>query len=230
MGIVSFGIPEHETKWLRTTMGLNTVVESGTYQGDTALSLSKSFCTVYTIEKSEMMFEAAKKKLSSIANIHQLQGDTREHLSRIVAENDNILFWIDAHWSGGDTYGEQDECPLLEELSIVFNSSLKNFAILVDDARLFLAPPPLPHNLHNWPTIREIAAVIPAMCDMVIHDDVIYVAPKSVEMPEYMQLITTSTWLKYGESAKPSMKNCLKSLLSSAIAYVKDKKKLSLKK
>ncbi len=219
MGIVNFGIPEQEAEWLKAKMGLNTVVEGGTYKGGTALSLSKSFKTVYTIEKSEVMFEIAKKKLDGIANIRQLQGDTREHLPKIVSESDNILFWLDAHWSGGDTYGEQDECPLLEELNIIFKSSIKNFAILIDDARLFLAPPPLPHKLENWPTIKQVASVIPDHYDMIVHDDVIFIVPASVKMPAFIQSMITSSRLRYAESGQPSLKKRIRAFFYSVIGH-----------
>jgi len=147
MGIVNFGIPEQETRWLKEKMNLTTVVEGGTYQGGIAKKLSKEFQKVYTIEKSDVMYEEAKGNIGGIPNITQLRGDTREHLPKIAKVNDNIIFWLDAHWSGGDTYGQQDECPLLQELNTIFNSEMRNYAILIDDARLFLAPPPLPHNI-----------------------------------------------------------------------------------
>jgi len=63
MGIVNFGIPEQETHWLSKSMKLTTVVEGGTYLGGTALSLSKEFQTVYTIEKSDVMFEKARNNI-----------------------------------------------------------------------------------------------------------------------------------------------------------------------
>jgi hypothetical protein len=126
MGIVNFGIPEQETKWLKKAMNLTSVVEGGTYQGETAKKLSREFENVYTIEKSDVMFEKSRKNLGSIQKITQLRGDTRDHLPKLVAENDDILFWLDAHWSGGDTYGEEDECPLLQELVIIFKSAIRN--------------------------------------------------------------------------------------------------------
>lgn len=170
MGIVNFGIPEQETRWLKEKMNLTTVVEGGTYKGGTAKNLSKEFINVYTIEKSDVMFEKAKQNIGSIQNITQLRGDTRDHLPSLISQNDNILFWLDAHWSGGDTYGEEDECPLLQELEIIFSSAMKNYAILIDDARLFLAPPPLPHKVKNWPGIKQVCIDPVKSCSGVIFE------------------------------------------------------------
>ena len=224
MGIVNFGIPEHETRWLKEKINLTTVVEGGTYQGGTAKKLSKEFKNVYTIEKSDVMFEKAKQNIGSIQNITQLRGDTRDHLPSLVSQNDNILFWLDAHWSGGDTYGEQDECPLLQELEIIFSSSMKNYAILIDDARLFLAPPPLPHKVENWPTIKQVGNAIPLNFEMIVHEDVIYVVPNEIGFPDYIQGRTTSNWIKYAEMNRPTIQNCFVGLLALVAASFKKKR------
>jgi hypothetical protein len=124
-------------------------------------------------------------------------GDSRKILNSIIENEDNILFWLDAHWSGGNTYGENDECPLIEELNVIFKFK-KNYAILIDDARLFLAPPPLPHNFLNWPLILDISNTIPKDFDLLIHDYVIHIFPISYhyELRKYFQELTTNEWSK----------------------------------
>ena len=221
MGIINFGIPKQEMRWLKKRMKLTTAVEGGSYMGGTALNMSKEFVTVLTIEKSDAMFRKAKKKIGDIPNITQLYGDTRDHLPKIVSKRDNILFWLDAHWSGGETYGKQDECPLLKELDIIFSSAKKNYVILVDDARLFLAPPPLPHKIKNWPTVKQIANIIPSNFDMIIHDDVIFIIPVKIGFPKFIQGKTTSNWLEYAELSRPSLKNCFAGLLASIVMKFK---------
>ena len=207
MGIVNFGIPEIEARWIRKRMNLTTFIEGGTYQGGTAKKLSKEFKKIITIEKSDVMYEEARKNISSIQNVIQLRGDTRDHLPKLASENNDVLFWLDAHWSGGATYGENDECPLLQELYIIFNSPIRNFAILIDDARLFLAPPPLPHKVENWPTIKQVADIIPSSFDMTVYEDVIYLVPNSIGIPQYFQDKTTANWRKHPDTSGPSMKN-----------------------
>lgn len=180
MGLINFGVPEKETEFLKKSMGLDVFVEGGTYKGGTAKSMSEKFRKVYTIEKSDVMFDEAKQNLKDISNIEMLKGDTREHLKDILDNNDNILFWLDAHWSGGDTYGEEDECPLIEELEIIFDYP-KNYVILIDDARLFLAPPPYPHNFRNWQLMKDIFNAIPQSWSFIEYEDVIYLYPIKIE-------------------------------------------------
>jgi hypothetical protein len=192
MGLINFGVPEREAEYLKNSLKLDVFVEGGTYKGGTAKSMSNKFKKVYTIEKSDVMYDIAKENLKNISNVSMLKGDTREHLSGILENNDNILFWLDSHWSGGDTYGEEDECPLLEELEIIFQYH-KNFVILIDDARLFLAPPPLPHKFKNWQTITDIVQVMPDDWNILEYEDVIYLFSEkgSDEFKSFLQGIIT---------------------------------------
>jgi len=57
------GVPEREALYLKKIMGLDVFVETGTYYGYTALSMSRIFDKVYTIEKSEVLFNKAKEKI-----------------------------------------------------------------------------------------------------------------------------------------------------------------------
>ena len=192
MGLINFGVPEDEIEFLKHIMKLDVFVEGGTYKGGTAKSMGKKFRKIFTIEKSDIMFEIAKENLKDTNNITLLKGDTREHLDSIIANNENILFWLDAHWSGGDTYGEEDECPLIEELNIIFKYN-KNYVILIDDARLFLAPPPYPHNFNNWQSLTDIMKAIPESWELIEFEDVIYLFPKEInnEFKSFLQNIVT---------------------------------------
>lgn len=191
MGVINFGIPQAEAVYLKNKLGLSFAIEGGTFLGGTARFLAAEFDSVYTIEKSDVMYAEAKRNLLGVANVDLLQGDTREHLEAISAVKDNCLFWLDSHWSGGDTYGEGDECPLLEELKVLFASPMQNYAILIDDARLFLAPPPKPHDFEAWPGLRELFNVIPTEFDFIVHDDVIFLTPKRIDFPRYLQSVIT---------------------------------------
>lgn len=197
MGIVNFGIPEKEANYLRKNLALDVFVEGGTYKGKTAKKMSVSFKKVYTIEKSNKLFNISDAHLQNCSNVTLLKGDTRDHLNDIITNNNNILFWLDAHWSGGITYGEKDECPLLEELNIIFKHN-KNYVILIDDARLFLAPPPLPHNLENWPTINDIIKQLPHYWELFVFEDVIYIIPSKYlkQFKYFMQNVVTEQWKK----------------------------------
>ncbi|WP_052813147.1 hypothetical protein [Desulfonatronum thioautotrophicum] len=202
MGIINFGVPFDFVDFLKEKLGLQVFAEGGTFKGGTANKMSNIFKKVYTIEKSNVMFDISTQNLSSKDNVILLKGDTRYHLKQILNDNDNILFWLDAHWSGGDTYGQEDECPLLEELDLIFKCTEKNYVVLIDDARLFLAPPPLPHDFSKWPTIQDIIHVIPSNFKVTILDDVMYVYPNKInhDFKHLAQQKATEAWKEYGKN------------------------------
>lgn len=180
MGLHRFGAPWDEIRYLAGEMSLQVFVEGGTFKGETAREASRHFAQVITIERSDAMYEVARGALSAYGNVRLVKGDTREHLPAIAASSDRVLYWLDAHWSGGDTYGRGDECPLLDELRTIFASG-RSCVILVDDARLFLGPPPRPHSIEQWPTLRDIVEALPGGWGLIVHQDVIYLLPDAVE-------------------------------------------------
>jgi hypothetical protein len=195
MGIIQMGIPKKQVSFIKKSLGLDTFIEGGTFYGNTARYASNFFKKVITIEKSKVIFKKASESLSGIKNLQILKGDTRKFLNELTLENDNILFWLDSHWSGGETYGKEDECPLLEELEIIFKHD-KNFVILIDDARLFLSPPPLPHKIENWPTIEKIIKAVPSKFKILIYEDVIYIVPREFKALfwNFIQKDVTEKW------------------------------------
>ena len=68
-----------------------------------------------------------------------------------------------------------------------------NYMILIDDARLFLAPPPSPHNHQSWPTLTEIVHCLPENWELAVYEDVIYLFPKKIsdEFKKFLQRTIT---------------------------------------
>ena len=144
----------------RFDLTISTFVETGTNKGETSVWASGVFDRVVTIEASELLYRAAVKQYHGIGNIEFLFGDCRLRLVDVVASlTSPALFWLDAHWCGNSTFGKSAECPVLDELSAI-NSSAHGHVILIDDARLFLAPPPPPHEADHWPTIANICETL----------------------------------------------------------------------
>ncbi|MBC8256524.1 MAG: hypothetical protein H8E85_04365 [Candidatus Marinimicrobia bacterium] len=130
-------------------------VETGTYLGKTSLWAKNIFNIIFTIEKSDKYFKKVKP-LFEASNIVCIHGDSSTKLKNILLEIDgSAIFWLDAHWSGEDTSGYDYECPVIEEIKAI-NNWAGNGIILIDDARLFLSTPCLPHNPLQWPSISEL--------------------------------------------------------------------------
>jgi hypothetical protein len=190
MGLVHWGPPPQLLTQLRDALGLDTFVETGTYRGDTALWAAGFFAHVITIEASAEVFEFASARLRERANVNALHGDTRTVLPQVLSELSatparRAALWLDAHFCvGGPTYGHAEgECPLLQELAAIAQArghDAQPHVILIDDARLFLAPPPLPHRADQWPAIEPVLAGIRAAAPqhfITIFEDVIIAVP-----------------------------------------------------
>jgi hypothetical protein len=153
MGFLNKNKIEHILKKYNFSHNEFTVfIETGTHLGKTCLELQSNFKKLYTIEISKKYFEISKKSLSNFSNIFPFLGSSSEILPIILNDlNENIFFWLDGHWSGGDTGKGDVDCPLLEECKIIdeyVTKKNKKAIIIIDDCRLFGT-----NNPHDWSKI-----------------------------------------------------------------------------
>jgi hypothetical protein len=169
--------------FLRSIRGeYHILIETGTYMGWSTEHVASFFEKVFSIERSEEIYKTTSERLSYLTNIvcingHSLDVMTNELQSIIEDPNHKMVWWLDSHWSGGITAGEDDECPLLKELDIIFKYR-EDDIILIDDARLFLHPPPPPHKPEHWPTILDIKGKMVGDYGYCTKDDIIYIMNK----------------------------------------------------
>jgi hypothetical protein len=160
MGAVTFGIPKKLVLLLKEQFSVEVFVETGTFRGKTSVWASGVFKDVYTIENSRELFDSVAERLLGFSNIHPLFGNSAVQLGKIVSDiKQPAIFWLDAHWCGGSTYGNDDPCPLLDEIRIIKKSGIDHI-IMIDDARFFLKPPPRPQNTELWPGLKEILGLL----------------------------------------------------------------------
>ena len=178
------GPPYDFVLFLRDRFNVNAFVEGGTFLGNTAAWAGAHFETVYTIERAEAYFEAARSSHKNLPNVRFILGDTRHVIPDVLTKLARpAMIWLDSHWCGAESYGVADECPLLDEIEAVNRAEFDHF-VLIDDARLFLAPPPRPHVIEQWPTIDQVVDVLQRKDSgryIVIIDDVIIAVPSSAK-------------------------------------------------
>lgn len=224
MGLVTAGPPGEIALELARLGNALAFVETGTFQGRTALWASKHFDAVFTIERSEELYALHEDGLRQLRGVRPLLGDSREVLPRVVAElgERNALFWLDGHWSGEGTAGADDECPLLQELACL--SQRSGDIILIDDARLFLCAPPRPSRPSAWPNIADIMDALPGSRGrrfVQIVDDVIFCVPEDhpqlkLRLVAYAQDRADALWREFTALQRSSpRKRGWRSVLSS---------------
>ena len=209
MGIKRMGPPKNIVLLLKEKFNINTFVEAGTFYGNTAVWASSCFFEVITIEYSKELYQNSVSNFGDIKNINFIYGDSRSHINQIITKLDQVaIFWLDSHWCGEDSYGENDQCPIIEEINII-NHSIKDHFIFIDDARLFLAPPPDPCDMNQWPTIDQIIQTLQSgnkKYYIVIIEDVIIAVPLDAKklLSKYCQNINTKKWIEINKQKKSS--------------------------
>ena len=212
MGAVSFSLDKCLVDILQSALSLNVFVETGTFQGDSLASLQDNFKLLHSIELSTQLYQAAAVRFADVDRIRLHQGDSAFVL-RQLRENlieANVLYFLDAHWCvATNTAGELSQCPLLQELQAIGKLNDKS-VILIDDARLFLAPPPRPHEVSHWPTFNQVIQQLLSMNnnhELMIVNDVIAYVPRSAmgAMTSYAQTygidwLTAVNCLREGET------------------------------
>jgi hypothetical protein len=182
MGNINFGVLKDLSLALAKEAGIGDFVETGTFQAGTALWAAGQFQQVYTIEAAKEYYDQAVAKFGMVKNLHFHHGDSRTCLRQIQPSlKGPALYWLDAHWSGGATFGQGNECPLLMEIQQV-NLGASDSIIMIDDARLFLSPPPKPHDADQWPDLLTVLCTLahpqPQRYIIVYQDVIIAVPPK----------------------------------------------------
>lgn len=116
-----------------------TIIETGTFLGESTRFFASHFQQVYTIEVSDMLYARARDKLAQLANVEVLHGDSGVVLESLMTRIDSpCVIYLDGHYSGGVTSQGSKKVPIYEELHHIFCHPVKNHLVVIDDARCFI--------------------------------------------------------------------------------------------
>jgi len=183
MGAVTFSLDTRLVERLKQALPLSVLVETGTFKGDTVAALLPHVERAITIEQSEALWRESAARFAGDARVQVILGDSAAELARIMPSiaGRPALFWLDAHWCVADhTSGEHSQCPLLAEIAAIGRLD-ESSVVLIDDARLFLAPPPEPHDVTQWPSFDQIVRALRRLSEghevMVVNDVIAFFPP-----------------------------------------------------
>lgn len=169
---------------MQVRYGLQQFVETGTHNGGSTLRALSHFDVVTTCDIDQESIKRVKAwNLPPQKRIRAVCVTSPVLLRSIFADPLTLpaLIWLDAHWCGGPKQGP--ECPLLAELRAI-NGTRGRHVILIDDARMFLNPPPAPHDPKQWPTfgqIKELCRQLGPTDVVEVFGDAIVVRPEEGE-------------------------------------------------
>lgn len=132
----------------------SSFVETGTYIGETILGMEPYFNKLFTVELSEKHYNLAKNKYNG-NKINFIFGDSAKVFETLTPSlEDNCIFFLDGHWSSGDTAKGMKDCPLVEEITYIKNFYKYKAIIIIDDFRLFGKGPGNGFN-EDWSNIKK---------------------------------------------------------------------------
>jgi hypothetical protein len=131
-----------------------TLVETGTFLGNTAMRASYFFDRVITIELSPDLYRKAAAYLAKRKNVECIEGDATKVLPQVMSRPDvrEALVFLDGHFSGGPTALGDTEEPACIEIEMLAPFRDKVAGIVVDDFRLFGAG--------GWPPKSELLRAV----------------------------------------------------------------------
>ena len=225
MGIIQPYFPKEIVLKLANIANAEIFVETGTYYGNTSEWASSEFKNIFTIELSEYLYNITKEKLLLKRNINHILANSKNVLPNILKTIDsNVVFWLDGHYSGGVTAGEDDPCPLREELGIILKR-YNDDIIIIDDARDCIGG--------TFPSIQEIYRLINKTAKnkrfLQICNDHIYIIPDKKEYVELLleyvleqNILLWKAFVEYNRENVP-LKNKIYGVMSKFCQIIKQK-------
>ena len=126
------------------------LIETGTYRGGTVADQLANFKHIHSIELGTDLYMFCIKRFKHAQNVTLYNGHSPNILPLIMEQlTEPAIFWLDAHFSAGDTVFKDKWCPTLEELEVILKASKYPHLILIDDARDW-------YHENTYPTIEEL--------------------------------------------------------------------------
>lgn len=157
---------------------VDTIVETGTFRADMLYALREDFKFLISVELSKDLYEYARDRCARFSNIQIRNGDSATELREICARlSGRTIFWLDGHYSGGDTALGDVTSPIIEELNAIKSRKEIEPIIVIDDAWLFVEGT-------GYPLLSEIFSHFQSWDDrninISIHDDAIVAIPQGL--------------------------------------------------
>lgn len=112
-------------------------IETGSYRGDGIRNaLEAGFSEIHSIEIAPKYYNFCKERFKNNPKVHLYFENSIDVLPKILSTlTKPATFWLDGHYSWGDTGRGDTNTPLLKELEIIAQHSIKTHVILIDDIR-----------------------------------------------------------------------------------------------
>ena len=132
-----------------TLLPHRTLIETGTLFGDMIAANKNRFSSIISLELDPGLAQRAQRRFVHLSHVEVLVGDSGDLLPGVLADvEEPCLFWLDAHAMAGGIRGK-NVTPIDRELTAILESSLADYTVLIDDARLFT-------ETSAYPCLKEV--------------------------------------------------------------------------
>lgn len=134
----------------------HTFIESGTNEGNTIFNIYSAFNTIITVELSSELFTkfTDRLRLMSLNKVEAYLGETHvllPHILSTLPPEEKAIFFLDGHYSSGNTARGSIDTPILEECRVINDYYSGNETlVIIDDVRLFAT-----YNNEDWTKITQ---------------------------------------------------------------------------
>src|SRR5690349_7703826 len=176
-GLIKRAIIKSEAR----AFGATTLVETGTYMGDTLWFFRHEFEEMYSIEVQPELARLARERFARWKGVHIIEGDSASCLAQVVPKiRGRAAYWLDGHYSAGITGRGAKDCPIWGELDAIVKHKQAPTLLLIDDARCF-------GTERDYPSKSELQEYINRELpghDMTVSNDIIRIAPTDTPRPK----------------------------------------------
>lgn len=183
---------------IKCFFGIDLLVETGTYLGDSSAIARQVFDEIHTVELSEVLFNRICQRFAHMPGMFLYQGDSETVLAQILSQinpDKKIAILLDSHWSGGET-AKGFDVPILRELDAIGKSGIRNCIIIIDDIRCFQNQPKESGDSYQYPDlsiiVQHIKTINPDYSYIVYGDLLIAYTDTDVQIPFLVQAMTIS--------------------------------------
>jgi predicted O-methyltransferase YrrM len=151
---------------------ISTVVETGSFVGNTTILFGYLFDEVHTVEINSDFYQITKSNLKGFSNVKCYLGSSEQVFKKLLPslKNKTVLFYLDAHWEAF--------WPLLDELEEISKTHRDNCVIVIDD---FKVPGrvDIPYDAY-WPHECSLEYIEEKLNKIFTSYSVHYLIPKSI--------------------------------------------------
>lgn len=234
----NYALEQSFLKQLQEIFNISIFIETGTFYGNTTAEAASIFSTIHTIELNPSLVQCARNRFAHQRHITVHQGNSPEIFKTLLPELKSqgcILFFLDAHYSGGNTVAGPEGTSaadgitaIRKEISAIKQSGIQNCVILIDDIRGFGTRTEGQDFLGCWayPPLKEVCDKLREInnnFESVLIGDILLTFDKTQHIVPFTPMVKACTISRLFDGSNYSEKDLLEAEKTIAASQGKER-------